>query len=81
VLGGGEAIVRASISGAPLVGRVELTSDDESLWAEIEFPIKTMNATDTHWQWEVDTGPIALPDFNGRRRYAHQTAVPGVRCV
>ena len=81
MLGDGEAIVRASMSGAPLVGRVELTSDDESLRAEIEFPIKTMNANDTHGQWQVDTGPIALPDFTGRRRYAHQTAVPRVRCV
>jgi hypothetical protein len=63
VLEGGEAIVRASKSGAPLVGRFELTSDDESLRAEIEFPVKTMNANDTHWKWQVDTGPIALPDF------------------
>lgn len=64
VLEDGEAIARASMSGAPLVERVELMSDDESLRAEIEFPIKTMNANDTHWQWQVDTGPIALPDFN-----------------
>ena len=41
-----------------------MTSDDGSLRAEIEFPIKTMNANDTHWQWQVDTGPIALLDFN-----------------
>ncbi|MDP6823873.1 MAG: hypothetical protein QF554_11355 [Dehalococcoidia bacterium] len=63
VLGDGEEVVRASMAGKPLVGRVELTSEDAALRAEIEFPIKTMNANDTHWKWQVDTGPIALPDF------------------
>tara|TARA_B110000263_G_C15224838_1_gene471742 strand:- start:533 stop:961 length:429 start_codon:yes stop_codon:yes gene_type:complete len=61
VLGDVEAIIRAPMPAAALVGRVDLTSDNESLRAEIEFPIKTMNANDTHWQWQVDSRPIALP--------------------
>ena len=64
VLNSGEEIVKASMAGKPLVGRLELTSDDGALHAEIEFPIKTMNANDTHWQYQVDTGPIGLPDFS-----------------
>ena len=63
-LGSGEEIVRASMAGKPLVGRVEIVSEDGALSAEIEFPIKTMNANDTHWRWQVDTGPIAFPDFS-----------------
>lgn len=63
VLGSGEEIVRASMAGKPLIGRVELSSDDGALSAEIEFPIKTMNANDTDWKYQVDTGPIGLPDF------------------
>ena len=63
-LASGEEIVKASMAGTPLVGRVELASDDGALRAEIEFPIKTMNANDTHWRWQVDTGPIALPNFS-----------------
>lgn len=62
-LGDGEEIVRASMAGKPLVGRVEIASEDGALRAGIEFPIKTMNANDTHWHWQVDTGPIAFPDF------------------
>lgn len=63
VLNSGEEVVRASMAGKPLVGRVELASDDGSLSAEIEFPVKTMNANDTDWKWQVDTGPIGLPNF------------------
>ena len=64
VLNSGEEVVRASMAGKPLVGRVGLTSDDGSLSAEIEFPVKTMNANDTDWNSQVDTGPIGLPDFH-----------------
>lgn len=63
-LGNGEEIVKASMAGTPLVGLVEITSEDGALRAEIEFPIKTMNANDSHWRWQVDTGPIAFPDFS-----------------
>ena len=64
VLNSGEEIGKASMAGKPLVGRLELTTDDGAMHAEIEFPIKTMNANDTHWQYQVDTGPIGLPDFS-----------------
>jgi hypothetical protein len=48
VLNSGEEIGKASMAGKPLVGRLELTTDDGAMHAEIEFPIKTMNANDTH---------------------------------
>ena len=53
----------ASLAGIPLVGQVELTSDDGGMEASIEFPIKTMNANDIRDVYQVDTGPVAFPDF------------------
>ncbi|MBI2301845.1 MAG: hypothetical protein HYU66_23315 [Armatimonadetes bacterium] len=55
-----QAIVRASLGGHPLVGRCELTADDGSL-VTLEYPIKTMNANDLRWIWQVDTGPLLVP--------------------
>ena len=65
VLNSGEEVVRASMAGKPLVGRVELASDDGSLSAEIEFPVKTMNANDIQVMYQVDTGPIPFPELDG----------------
>ena len=56
-------IVRASLENVPLVGKVEIASADGALSAEIEFPIKTMNANDLRDIYQVDTGPLAFPDF------------------
>ena len=33
------------------------------LCAAIEFPVKTMNVNDIRNMYQVDTGPIPLPDF------------------
>ena len=56
-------IVRASLDNIPLVGRVEVASEDGALKAQLEFPIKTMNANDIRNLYQVDTGPVAFPDF------------------
>ncbi len=57
-------MVRASLDNVPLVGRVELASADGSCSAALEFPIKTMNANDIETIYQVDTGPLAFPDFS-----------------
>jgi hypothetical protein len=59
-----DEIVQASLRNIPLVGRVRIASADEKLQATLEFPIKTMNANDIRNIYQVDTGPVAFPDFS-----------------
>lgn len=53
-------IVRASLAGDLLYGRVEWQEGPMSI--RLEFPVKTMNANDEEMLWQVDTGPVAYPD-------------------
>jgi hypothetical protein len=55
-------IVGASLAGEPLVGLVEWMHGPYEI--RLEFPIKTMNANDIDWVWQVDTGPVPFPDFS-----------------
>ncbi len=55
-----EAIVRATLVNAPLVGRCAYRLHGR-YDIEIDFPIKTMNANERELMYQVDTGPIALP--------------------
>ena len=55
--------VAATLEGNPLVGQVEIASEDGALRALTEFPIKTMNANDIRSVFQVDTGPVPFPDF------------------
>ncbi len=57
-------VVSASLANVPMVGLVDLTSDDDRFSARLEFPIKTMNANDVQNVYQVDTGPVAFPDFD-----------------
>ncbi|MCC7263021.1 MAG: hypothetical protein IT369_10910 [Candidatus Latescibacteria bacterium] len=57
-------MVRASLNNVPLVGRVEIAAPDQAASAVLEFPIKTMNANDIETIYQVDTGPLAFPDFS-----------------
>lgn len=57
-----EAIVRATLANLPLVGRTELLDDEGRVLARLEYPIKTMNVNDQRWAFQVDTGPVIVPD-------------------
>ena len=63
VLDGKDEIVQASLSNVPLVGQVDFGSADGRFHAQLEFPVKTMNANDIETIYQVDTGPVAFPDF------------------
>lgn len=56
-------IVTATLDNAPLVGITELTDEATGMSARLEYPIKTMNVNDLRWVWQVDTGPVIVPDF------------------
>lgn len=56
-------IVAATLdpAGHPLVGRVEL--NEARYRTVLEFPVKTMNASERDLIYQTDTGPVLLPDF------------------
>lgn len=61
-------IREATHAGLPIVAQTEISDPRTRLRAIIEFPVKTMNIHDTKDLYQVDTGPIALPDLS--KRYA-----------
>jgi hypothetical protein len=60
-------IRQTTASGAPLVFRTEITDGQSGLRAIIEAPVKTMNIEPGKKQYQIDTGPVPLPDIS--RRY------------
>ena len=58
-----EAIVAATLANERLVGRCAFSLRDR-YDIEINFPIKTMNANEREWIYQVDTGPILFPDLS-----------------
>lgn len=55
-------IVQTTRKGTPLIGQVEI--ENPTLSATLEFPIKTMNVNDIDNLYQIDTGPVAYPDFD-----------------
>ncbi len=56
-------IAAAVADGLPLIGQVEISDAESGRSAVIEFPIKTMNLSADGGKWQVDTGPVLLPDL------------------
>ena len=48
----------------PLVGRTEIKDPQDPLRYVIEYPIKTMNFMPTDNSYQIDTGPLLVPDFD-----------------
>ena len=48
----------------PLVGRTEIKDPRRPLRYVIEYPIKTMNFMPTDNSYQIDTGPLLVPDFD-----------------
>jgi len=70
-----EEIRDVNATATPLVAQTELANEETGLRCLIEYPVKTMNVSIDESLWQVDTGPIALPDLT--RRY--EPAVDSVR--
>jgi len=69
-----EAIRDATAAGTPLVSRTEISDEQSGLRAIMEAPVKTINIEPNSKMYQIDTGPIALPDLS--RRYE-----PRVDCL
>ena len=59
-------ISEATRNGIPIVGVTAITNSETGLRAEIEYPIKTMNIRYDPDMFQVDTGPVVLPDISLR---------------
>lgn len=57
------AIVEATLANLPLVARTTLSAASYGKQVVLEYPIKTMNLMQEPPRFQVDTGPLILPDF------------------
>lgn len=67
-----EQIVEATLSNAPLVGRIGF-AEHERYEVAIEFPIKTMNANERDMIYQTDTGPLIFPDLSMEHEHILET--------
>lgn len=58
-----ETIVRATFDNLTLIARTELHDEATGLRAVLKYPIKTMNVAEAPAGYQVDTGPLLVPDF------------------
>jgi len=58
-----QEVVEATAANMPLVGVTELRDEDGQVCARLEYPLKCMNARRDPWEFQVDTGPIIVPDM------------------
>jgi hypothetical protein len=65
-----EQIRDATAEGLPIVAQTKLACPQTGLRALIEYPVKTMNVSLDKQMYQVDTGPLALPELT--RRYDPQ---------
>ncbi|MBN2309410.1 MAG: hypothetical protein JXR94_10595 [Candidatus Hydrogenedentes bacterium] len=61
-----EAMRDATAEATPIVTQTLLTNEETGLQAIIECPVKTMNISHDQRMYQVDTGPVALPDLSKR---------------
>ncbi len=58
-----EAIVEAGLARKPLVSRTEWTADN-GIHVLIEYPVRVWNYNERENRYQVDTGPVLIPNFS-----------------
>ncbi len=61
-----EAVAQATRQCIPIVGKTMVTDRNSGIRAEMEYPIKTMNIRYRPDRYQIDTGPLLLPDLSQR---------------
>ena len=56
----------AMVGNMPILGRTRYlaTKGDEEIEVVAEYPVTVMNSRHNHDTWQIDTGPMLLPDFS-----------------
>jgi hypothetical protein len=67
------AILKATLDNRSLNARTEVVHDETGRRALLEYPVKTMNVMQEPPRFQVDTGPLILPDFNATTDHLIQT--------
>jgi hypothetical protein len=57
-----DEIIEAVLANYPLVARTEI--EGERYAAVLDYPVKTVNASERDKIYQTDTGPVLLPDFS-----------------
>jgi len=60
------AVREAAGRWEPIVARTEIWHEETGLRAIIEFPVKTLNVCHERDLYQVDSGPVVLPDLTRR---------------
>ena len=64
-LSSNEEIYKATMESAePLISRTTVRDEKRGLQAVMEYPINTMNVKEDPTRFQVDTGPLIMPDFD-----------------
>ncbi len=66
LLGTNPDIVRATRGAAVIVSRTGIADEATGRRAIVEYPVKTMNVNLRRQIYQVDTGPLAYPDFKAK---------------
>ena len=56
-------VVRATLEGRPIIGRMEIAFRGGKMRAIIDYPVKTMNTCVKKGIFQVDSGPVLYPDL------------------
>lgn len=67
-------ILEATYTNVPIIAQVEIADTGSGLRAFVECPVKTMNMNRERQQYQVDSGPVMLPDLE-----RHERSVEGLR--
>lgn len=54
----------AITANLPITGRTSYQVDDDKTQVIAEYPVTVMNGRASNSRWQVDTGPVLLPDFS-----------------
>jgi hypothetical protein len=65
-----QAAVDATLANRTLVARTTVRDDASGRIAVLEYPIKTMNVTVSPPRFQVDTGPLLVPNFASEAQQA-----------
>lgn len=63
-LSGSEEIAAATMAGEAIVGRTELDGSAHGWKATLEYPVNYVNVHPPAGRFQVDVGPILVPDFS-----------------
>lgn len=69
-LGDDQAVVDATLANRPLVARTTIRDEASGRTAVLDYPVKTMNVTTSPARFQVDTGPVLVPDFGSEAQHA-----------